>query len=265
MTDFEFKDRYNIDDLVRIMRVLRSENGCPWDRVQTHESIRNNLLEEAYETADAVDTGDRDALCEELGDMLMQVVFHAEIANEDKEFDFDDVCDGVVKKLVNRHPHVFGAVNADTVDAVLTTWEDVKKREKHQSTYTDTLRSVPNAFPALMKAQKVQKRAAKAGFDWDSADGAFEKIAEESDELRRAVQEGDKEQIAEEFGDLLFSAVNTGRLLGLDCEESLSRATQKFVNRFEKVEILANERGIDMAASTLEELDKLWDEVKHDF
>ncbi len=262
MIDFEFKEKYDFDDLLHIMRLLRSDDGCAWDKVQTHESIRGNVLEEAYEVADAIDNCDSVALCEELGDLLIQVVFHAVMGEEEGSFDIDYVCDGVCQKLVNRHPHIFGSVTADSVDAVLDNWDAIKRVEKSQETYTDTLNSVPRAFPALLRAAKVQKRAAKAGFDWPSVDGAWDKLGEEAEELRKACEGGVQSEIEDELGDLLFSAVNISRFIGADAEQSLARSTDKFIARFAAVEELAAKRGIDMKSSTLEELDKLWDEVK---
>lgn len=259
---FDFKDTYKIADLLRITELLRSENGCPWDREQNHQSIRLNLLEEAYEAADAIDSSDDAALCEELGDVLLQVVFHARIAQEDGRFDFDDIADGICKKLILRHPHVFGDTVVNGSEQVLDNWDKIKQVEKHQSTATDTLKSVPKAFPALLRAQKVQKRASKAGFDWPDVSGALAKIPEEADEVREAIAAGDAEHIAEELGDLLFAVVNTARFAGVDAEDALQRATNKFINRFEKTEQLAVERGMDMPATSIEELDRLWDEVK---
>lgn len=262
MVDFEFKEKYTYQDLLNIMRLLRSDNGCAWDRVQTHESIRGNVLEEAYEVADAIDCNDSAALCEELGDLLMQVVFHAVMAEQEHSFDMDDIVHGLCEKLVNRHPHVFGNVTADTVDSVLDNWDAIKRVEKSQQTYTDTLKSVPRAFPSLLRAAKVQKRAAKAGFDWPNSDGAWDKLNEEADELRAACKGENPAEIEEELGDLLFSAVNISRFIGVDAEQALARSTDKFIARFEAVEKLALERGTDMSQSTLAELDRLWDEVK---
>ncbi len=264
MIEFTRKEKYTIDDLLEIMRLLRSPEGCPWDRVQTNKSIRGDTLEEAYEVADAIDCSDDAALCEELGDLLLQVVFHAEIADSESRFNFDDVADGICKKLVLRHPHVFSDGSADTPDEVLKTWDEVKKQEKNQLTATATLTSVPRAFPALMRAQKVQKRAAKAGFDWDNADGAWDKLYEEADELKQATATGDAAEVADELGDLLFSAVNISRFLGVNAEEALAAATDKFIARFERVEQLASARGIDMKQSSIEALDELWREVKID-
>lgn len=259
---FPVKDSYDINDLRRIMELLRSPEGCPWDREQTHASIRGNLLEEAYEAADAIDQKDDKALCEELGDVLLQVVFHARMAEEAGSFDLDRVADGICKKLILRHPHVFGDVQADTADQVLTNWEKIKQVEKHQETATDILTSVPKAFPALMRAQKVQKRAGKAGFDWPDIAGALEKLPEETAELKEALAAGDQDAIADEMGDLLFAAVNVSRFAGVDAEEALQRSTEKFIRRFAGVEKLALERGMDMKTTSLEELDKLWEEVK---
>ncbi len=262
MKKFERKDKYDIHDLLLVMRLLRSPEGCPWDRVQTHKSIRNDLLEEAYEVADAIDCSDSVALCEELGDLLLQVAFHAQIAQEDGDFGFDEVADGICKKLIYRHPHVFADVVADTPEQVLSNWDELKKIEKSQNTATDTLKSVPAAFPALMRAQKVQKRAAKVGFDWDSVQGAWDKLAEETEEVRQAVESEDADAVAEELGDLLFSAVNVSRFLKVNAEQALNGATDKFIARFAEVERLALERGIDMNTAGLEVLDALWDEIK---
>lgn len=259
---FQLKDAYGVDDLRRILELLRSEDGCPWDRVQTHQTIRANLLEEAYEAADAIDQSDDTALCEELGDVLLQVVFHARMAEEAGSFDLDQVADGVCKKLILRHPHVFGDVQADTPEQVLTNWEQIKQVEKHQETATATLESVPRAFPALMRAQKVQKRAGKAGFDWPDIQGALDKIPEESAELQEALASGDKEAVSEEMGDLLFAVVNVARFAGVDAEEVLQRSTDKFICRFAGLEALAAGRGLDMKKASLQELDELWDEVK---
>ncbi len=260
---FKFKDTYKISDLLCIMEILRSESGCPWDREQDHQSIRLNLLEEAYEAAEAIDKQDDAAMCEELGDVLLQVVFHARMAEESGSFDFDAICDGICKKLILRHPHVFGDVEAKDADTVLDNWEKIKHVEKHQSTATETLTSVPVAFPALMRAAKVQKRAGKAGFDWQDMAGPLQKIAEETDKLKEAVASGEDAAIQEELGDLLFSVVNVSRFLKVDAEDALQRATDKFIARFAKVEALARERGIVMETSDLETLDQLWEQVKH--
>ena len=262
MIDFKQKENYDIYDLIKIMELLRSENGCPWDREQNHQSIRSNVIEEAYEVADAIDSGSKEMLVEELGDLLLQVVFHARMDEEAGGFNFDDVCDGICKKLVYRHPHVFGDVDADTSDQVLKNWDALKKKEKKQESFTDTLNSVPKAFPALMRSQKVQKRAARAGFDFDNKSDVYDKVAEEMVELSDADTLNDGKKIFEEYGDLLFSVVNLARFLNIDAEEALAASTDKFVSRFEKVEQLAIERGIDMPNTPITELDILWDEAK---
>ncbi len=257
------KEKYSVDDLRDIVKILREPNGCPWDAEQTHRSIRKDLLEEAYEVADAIDTDDDVALCEELGDLLLQVVFHAQIATEDESFTLDDVADGICKKLILRHPHVFGDVVAETPEEVLNNWDAIKRDEKCQKTYTDTLESVPRAFPALMRAAKVQKRASKAGFDWDNAEDAFKKLPEEIEEFKEAVALGDQGQIEEEFGDLLFAAVNVSRFYKVDAEAALASATDKFMSRFKAVEQEVLNSGRQMTELSLDELDAIWESVKH--
>ena len=260
--NFEFKETYSVNDLVEIVAILRSENGCPWDREQTHKSIRRDFLEETYEVIEAINKEDTELLKEELGDVLLQVVFHTQIEREKGSFELSQVADGICKKMIERHPHVFGEVQADTTDKVLENWDTIKKRTKHQKTQTESMLSVPREFPALMRADKVQKKASKVGFDWDSADGAFDKISEELAELKSAVQSGDKANIREELGDLLFSVVNVSRFIGVDSEEALTAATDKFIGRFSEVEKAAAESGIDMKTAELAELDQLWDKAK---
>lgn len=262
VTDFEFKSVYDINDLLRIMELLRSPEGCPWDKEQTHESIKSSLIEETYEVIEAINKKDNELMCEELGDVLLQVVFHSQMAKENGSFDFEKVVDGVCQKLVERHPHVFGEVKADTSDEVLKNWEDIKNKSKNRKTATDSMLSVPRELPALMRSQKIQKKAKKVGFDWDSVDGALQKLEEETEELKKAIKENDKDNCFEELGDLLFSAVNVSRFIDCDAEQALTSASDKFLSRFSQVEKLAQERGIDMKNSSLEELDRLWDEVK---
>ena len=259
---FEFKEKYNVYDLVEIMRILRSEGGCPWDIKQTHESIKKNLIEETYETIEAINKNDPDMLREELGDVLMQVVFHTQIEREKGVFDIDDVADENCKKLIERHPHVFGEVNVNSVDDVLTNWDAIKRKSKGQKSTSQAIDSVPRELPALMRAAKIQSKAAKAGFDWDEVGGALDKLSEEIAELKAAIANGDKANINEELGDVLFSAVNVSRFVDTDAEEALTDATDKFVARFKTVEKLANERNIDMKQSDIETLDRLWDEAK---
>lgn len=256
---FTPKARYDTADLLSIVAMLRQPDGCPWDREQTHASIRNNFLEETYEVIDAIDRQDRENLREELGDVLLQVAMHAQMEQEQGSFDFHDVVHDVCRKLVERHPHVFGTVHAENGEEALDSWESVKRREKHQETITQTLESVPMAFPALMRAQKVQKRAAKAGFDWPDVSGALQKVGEETAELTAAATPDDQ---LEELGDLLFAVVNVARFLKVDSEQALQAATDKFIARFAQVETLAQQRGIDLKESSLQTLDALWDEVK---
>ncbi len=263
MVDFEFKEQYNMQDLIHILKCLRAPGGCPWDREQTHQSIKNDFLEEVYEVVDAIQTDDDDALCEELGDVLLQVVFHTQIAEEENAFTFHQVTDGICKKLILRHPHVFGDVQADTSEAVLNNWDKIKRQEKHQDTFTSTLQSVPNAFPALMRAQKVQKRAAKAGMDWPELNACADKLTEEVAELQQACKSGTPEQMFEEMGDVLFSAVNVSRFLNVNAEEALTAATDKFIARFKAVEDMAMVDGKAMDTMSPEELDALWQKAKH--
>jgi len=256
------KKQYTIEDLLDILVTLRGENGCPWDRVQTHESIKKDMIEEAYEAIDALQKGDDKAFANELGDVLLQVVFHAQMEQEAGRFSMDDVADGVCKKLIERHPHIFGEVSVNGVDDVLTNWDAIKKKTKGQKTTSDSMNSVPRELPALMRATKLQKKAADVGFDWDDVDGALDKLEEEIAELRSAIAKKDKANMDEELGDILFSAVNVSRFIKADAEESLTAASDKFLARFTLVEQLAAEKGIDMKSSPLEVLDSLWDEAK---
>ena len=260
--DFQFKEAYDINDLLRIMRILRAPDGCPWDRVQTHESIRQNFIEETYEAVEAIDKADYPLLREELGDVLMQVIFHAIMEEETGRFSFDDVCDEVCQKLIVRHPHVFGDVCADTPEQVLRNWDAIKMRTKSQDKVADSVDDVARSLPALMRAQKVQKRSAKSGMDFKDAKEAAAKVPEELGELLDVMDSGDKDKLTDELGDLLFSVVNISRFLKIDAEEALTRATDKFAARFRAVEDLAEERGIDMRTASMSLIDSLWEEVK---
>lgn len=261
MVDLVGQKSYDCNDLVEIVRILRAPGGCPWDAEQTHQSIRRGFLEEAYEVAEAIDEGSPDHLKEELGDVLLQVIFHAEIAREDGQFDLNDVADGICKKLIYRHPHVFGNVTVHSTGEVLSNWEDLKRREKGQASNADAVDAVARTLPALWRAEKVQKKAAKCGFDWDDVSGAMDKLSEETDELRRALK-GDGDP-TEELGDLLFAAVNAARFLQVDPEDCLHAATDKFAARFRRVEEAAAAQGRQLEGMTLAEMDKLWEEVKH--
>ncbi len=260
--NFNFKERYDVNDLIDIVEILRSPGGCPWDIEQDHKSIRRDFLEETYEVIEAINKEDRDGLLEELGDVLLQVVFHTQIEREKNSFDLNDVADGVCKKMIERHPHVFGNVNAETSEQVLENWDVIKKQTKSQKSQTESMLSIPREFPALMRADKVQKKAAKVGFDWASVDGALDKVSEELDELKEAITMGVVENANEELGDLLFSVVNVSRFINVDSEEALTKATDKFIDRFAKVEKMAEEKGLNMKETDLDELDKLWNEAK---
>lgn len=232
------KKRFDYEDLLAILRLLRAPNGCPWDRVQTHESIRANMIEEAYELVDAIDLKDDDKILEETGDVLMQGAFHSVLGEERGAFTSGDVLSAVCAKLIFRHSHIFGSDKAEGESGALSVWEKNKQAEKGQKTAGDAVKDVPKAFPAVMRAQKVGKRAAKAGYDFKDAQEASEKVREELGELLEAIRSKDAAHIEEETGDLLFSAVNVGRLAGADCETALRESTEKFVARFLKTEAL---------------------------
>ncbi len=262
MVNFDFKDKYDINDLLKIMELLRSPGGCPWDAEQTHESIRNSLIEETYEVIEAINKKDRELLLEELGDVLLQVVFHAQMEREKESFDFSDVCDGICKKLVERHPHVFGSVTVEGTDDVLKNWDDIKRKSKGQKTQGSAMEKIPKEMPALMRGEKIQSKARKAGFDWDEIDGAFEALESEIKELKEAMKSGHRKDIENEMGDVLFSCVNVSRFLKVDPELALTASNEKFITRFLEVERLANEQGINMKEKSIEELDELWKQAK---
>ena len=251
--------KYTFSDLLEIMKVLRSENGCPWDKAQDHESIKYALLEEACEAMESLDKKGYDAFADELGDVLLQVVFHSQIGSENETFDIDDVLFHVCNKLITRHTHIFGDDKSDSSDNALDIWEANKKAEKGLKTQTEIMRDVCCYLPQLIRAEKVQKKASKVGFDWIDTSGALDKLKEEVLELESAKTQ---ENIEEELGDLLFSCVNVARFLKVNPEEALKKATDKFINRFEKVELLAKEDGKKLEDMTLSEMDELWDKVK---
>lgn len=263
MVEYQQKDKYNINDLIDIVRLLRGDGGCPWDREQNHESIKNDFIEETYEVIEAIDLKNTALLREELGDVLLQVVFHCCIEQEKNSFNFNDVCDGICKKLIVRHPHVFGEVNVNSTGEVLKNWDAIKMQTKCQETYTETLESVAKSLPALMRAQKVGKRAMRAGMDFRTADDAISCIDAEKKELDEAIASGDKAHIEEEIGDLLFSCVNTARHLGIDAEQALTNATEKFIKRFSVTEKLVSEENADMKSMPIEELDIYWNKAKN--
>lgn len=257
---FEQRAGYYAEDLFAVLKRLRAPGGCPWDAKQTHESLKKDLLEETYEVLQTIIDDDNIAMCEELGDLLLQVAFHTLLADEQGEFDFVDVCTGIVQKLVYRHPHVFGDVSVKDADEVLVNWEKLKKTEKSMTTQSDVINAIPKSLPALMYSSKVQKKAADVGFDWEDHRGALEKLDEEITELKDAIR--DDSNVAEEMGDTLFAAVNVARLLHLDAEEEARKAAQKFIARFEKMEKLAASRNEKLDEMTLESMDELWKCVK---
>ncbi len=264
MVDFQLKKSYTINDLISIMKILRSENGCPWDKEQDHHSIRKNFLEETYEVLEAIDNDDPVLLREELGDVLLQVVFHSQMEAEKDVFDFDDVADELCKKLIIRHPHVFGDLNVDNSSEVLKNWDKIKKETKNQGTYTETLENVPNILPALMRSYKIGQRAKRAGMDFQDADEALKCMEGEISELKLSIKNGKSEEISDELGDVLFSVVNVARKLEIDPEECLSQACEKFIRRFAKVEqmIRLNGNEIDMNSLSINELDAYWQKAK---
>ncbi|NBV85425.1 MAG: nucleoside triphosphate pyrophosphohydrolase [Verrucomicrobia bacterium] len=250
-----------IEQLRAVVAALRSPEGCPWDREQSHATLRGGLLEEAYEVVAAIDASDDLNFCEELGDLLLQVVFHGQIAAEEGRFTFDQIALGISQKLVRRHPHVFGSESADDSAAVLVRWEEIKRQEKGAQEVMSALDGISEGMPALQYAAKVQKRAARIGFDWQEASPVLEKIREELSEVEGAVNEG-AERLEEELGDLLFAVVNLTRKLNLDPEVALSRATRKFARRFRALEGLLRARSLPESGATLDALDLLWEEVK---
>lgn len=265
MTDAEMIDcpesGQQLERLRAIMHRLRAPGGCPWDAEQTHESLVSNLIEEAYETVDAIQSGDVDHMKEELGDLLLQVVFHSELASESGRFDLDEVARGISEKLVRRHPHVFASSNAGTADAVLRQWDDIKREEKgaEEKPY---LHGTGKGLPALLRANKLQKKAAKVGFDWPTQSGVLAKIREEVQEVEAAVDAQDLEAVDEELGDLMFSVINLARFRNLDPELMMAAANEKFEKRFNEMERLLKIEGISLDAATDRQMDDGWEAAK---
>ena len=243
------------------MTTLRGPNGCPWDRKQTLESLKPFIVEEAYEVVDAIDRKDRQALAEELGDFLLQVVFVAEITREEGSFDIGNVVTAIHDKLVRRHPHVFGNVEAKDAEQVLVNWEKLKNEER-KAENKSVLAGVPQSLPALLKASRLTEKAARVGFDWRRAEDVFDKIDEEVGELREAIDGKDQQNIHDEIGDLLFSIANIARKLGVNAEEALQSANRKFSRRFEAMERMVRSEGRNLDQLTLEQMDALWDQAK---
>lgn len=263
-----------MERLRQIMHLLRAPGGCPWDAEQTHESLVKHLIEEAYEVASAIQSGNRDEIVDELGDLLLQPVFHAEIASEDGRFDLDDVARGISEKLIRRHPHVFGESTADTPEAVLTQWEVIKAGEKGASDRVESgneqgrpgagylIKKANDGLPALMAAAKIQRKAATVGFDWPDLPPVLAKVREEVDEVADAISGGTEGKVAEELGDLLFAVVNLARKAGHEAETLLHLANVKFVNRLKRVEDELQGVGLDLESATLVQMDEAWESVK---
>jgi len=253
-----------IEELIRVMAILRAPNGCPWDREQTHETLVPYMIEEAYEAIEAIERRDYDELKVELGDVLLQVVFHAELAQEAGRWDISDVAAAEVAKLKSRHPHVFGEVEVANAREVLANWEEIKRRERKEQGKESMLEGIPNHLPALRKARRVQEKVARVGFDWSHVDEVAAKVDEELAEFRAARQARDADRIEAEFGDLLFALVNLARFLDVDPEDALRRTIDKFIRRFRYIEEALDRQGKSPQDSTLAEMDALWDRAKAD-
>ena len=244
--------------MIGIMQSLRSENGCEWDKEQTHESLRQYLIEEAYEAVEAIDNGDMNLLKEELGDLLLHVVFHAKLGEEKGNFDINDVLAGINEKLIRRHPHVFGEKSEKNIEKIKMDWEELKQIEGRVS----RIDGVPTNLSGLQRAFRLQEKAATTGFDWDNVDDIWTKIDEEIEEVRKASSEGNEKELEEEIGDLIFSAVNLSRFMGVNPEDALRRTIKKFESRFKSIEKVAEDSGRDITELSLEEMDKIWESSK---
>jgi len=257
------KTNFKLEDLLDIMEILRSPQGCAWDRKQNHDSIKPNLIEEAYEVIDAIEAKDSEMMTEELGDLLLQVIFHSQMAKEGGSFTIDDVINNICRKLISRHTHIFGEEQEELANSeeVLLLWEKNKAKEKNLATKAQDLKNVPRSFPALLRAYKIQKRAASVGFDWDCVEDVRAKLLEEIEELDGATSRSEQE---EEMGDLLFAAVNLARFMKIDPELALSKSNDKFIHRFEKMEELILKEKKDFKDLDLEGMDGFWDKVKED-
>lgn len=254
--------KYEFHDLVNIMEKLRGGNGCPWDREQTKLTLKKYVLEEAYEVVDAIDEGSYGEICEELGDLLLQVVFLSQVASEEEEFTINDVITSICTKMINRHPHVFGGEKLETADQVNKSWQEIKNKEKYVESYANSMRGIPKGMSALLRSYKIQDRAANVGFDWDNALQAFEKVFEEIEEVKELIDTNQNEELTKEIGDLIFAVVNVSRLLKIDPETALMTTNKKFINRFEHIEQNSIKCGKKLELLTLKEMDKLWEESK---
>lgn len=265
-TNKQMNDRIRDEfaELVETVKKLRAPDGCPWDRRQTHDSLKRYAIEETYEVIEAIDGGDPSRLEDELGDLLLQVLMHAEIADESNRFDIADVCAHIREKLQRRHPHVFGEVEVSGVDDVLRNWEQIKRGEPGYEDRKSALDGVPQALPALMRAAKLSKKAARTGFDWPEASAIVDKLHEETAELEQAMASGDKAEIKSEIGDVLFTVVNIARYQSIDPEEALRDMLGRFTSRFSRIEQEAEAQGRSVSDMTLEEMDAIWDKAKNE-
>ena len=250
------------EKLVDIMARLRSEDGCPWDREQTHETLKKYLIEESYEVIDAIDSGDMDELRGELGDLMLQVLFHAQLAKERKDFDINDVIEAISEKLIHRHPHVFGETEVSCAEEVLHRWEEIKRGEKGYEDRTSVLDGAPNTLPALSRAMEISKRAARTGFEWPNIEAVVDKVEEEIAELKVELAADDKDRIADELGDLLFTIVNVARWKDVDPEDALRRMTKRFAARFRFIEKNANDSDRSLESLSISEMDAIWEKAK---
>ncbi|MEJ2052119.1 MAG: nucleoside triphosphate pyrophosphohydrolase, partial [Calditrichota bacterium] len=246
--------------MCEIIRILRSPEGCPWDRKQTHHSLVTHLLEESHEVVDAIDEEDWAGLQGELGDLIMHIVFQARIGEEEKEFTIDDVLESIINKLIRRHPHVFSTTQVESAEEVLKNWELIKMKEGRES----VLEGVPRSLSALNRAHRLQSRASQVGFDWEQPEDVWGKVEEEVQELREVSEAGSNDELEEEFGDLLFSLVNISRFIGVNAENALRKATNKFIRRFQAVEKEVKDQDLNMQEMTLDELDEYWEQVKRE-
>jgi len=244
-------------DIVELLRV-----ECPWDREQTHASLRPCIIEEVYEVAEAIDKQDMDNLKEELGDVLLQIIFHASLARESGAFNYTDLVNEECEKMIRRHPHVFSDVESKTVDKVLEKWENIKRGEHLKTSHSEHLEGVPKALPALIRSRKVQEKAARIGFDWEDVSGALDKLSEELSELQQALESGNQAQAEEELGDLLFSVVNVSRFMKVNPEAALEATVEKFIRRFRHIEATVEARGVSLDEMELSEMDQIWEEAK---
>ncbi|MCD6384895.1 nucleoside triphosphate pyrophosphohydrolase [Candidatus Sumerlaeota bacterium] len=253
--------------LVEIMRRLLAPEGCPWDKQQTHKSLKPYLIEEAYEVIESIDAENSEELKEELGDLLLQIVFHSELAHKEGKFDIGDVLESICQKMIHRHPHVFGKERWDTPEEVLRNWECLKQSEREQKQgeeHVSILEGIPRSLPSLIRAHRLQDRAARVGFDWNHIEEVYAKVTEELEELRRLMKQknANPDRIEDEFGDLLFALVNLARFLKIHPEEALQHTNEKFIRRFSFIEEQARNRGKDLSSMTLEEMDALWEQAK---